>query len=153
MTKKLNSKSLNNTLAIAARVGRKLTGGEVIELVSDLGGGKTVFVRGLAQGIASRDVVQSPSFTIARVYCGHNDLELHHFDFYRLEDAGVVADALAEVLKNPKAIVALEWGGVVQDVLPGERLQVSIKAVGEEERELTFKATDKKHQALIRDLQ
>jgi len=124
-------------LALAARTGSKLRGGEVIELISDLGGGKTAFVRGLAAGMGSQDPVKSPSFTITNQYKA-NDLTLYHFDFYRLKEAGIMRDELAEILDDPKAVVVVEWGGIVEDVLPASRLSISIKAKSETGRLFKF---------------
>jgi tRNA threonylcarbamoyladenosine biosynthesis protein TsaE len=119
-------------LALGARLGRLLSGGEVIELVSDLGGGKTLFVRGLAQGLGYTGTVTSPTFTISRVYHLPLGKELHHFDFYRLPAGDIVAHELAEVVGDPDVITAVEWAGTVQGVLPAARLRVLLS--GEDER-------------------
>ena len=129
------SRSTDETLKLAAAIGRKLRGGEAVELASDLGGGKTMFVRGLAKGIGSRDAVRSPSFTLSNEYRAKN-LTLYHFDFYRLNEPGIMCDELAEALANPAAIVAVEWANLVEAVLPEKRLRIAIKATGEESREL-----------------
>ncbi|HVI60737.1 MAG TPA: tRNA (adenosine(37)-N6)-threonylcarbamoyltransferase complex ATPase subunit type 1 TsaE [Candidatus Saccharimonadales bacterium] len=126
---------------MAADLGRKLRGGEVIELVSDLGGGKTTFVRGLAAGLGSRDSVRSPSFTLSNLYRA-KDLTLYHLDFYRLDEPGILRDELAEVLADPKAVVAVEWANIIEDVLPARRLTVTFRVTGDDERELTFKYPD-----------
>lgn len=106
--------------------------------MSDLGGGKTTFVRGLARGLGSRDPVRSPSFTISNEYRS-KDLVLHHLDFYRLREPGIMRDELAEILIDPRAVVAIEWGSIIEDVLPKQRVEVSIKATGDNEREIVFK--------------
>src|SRR5580704_17211515 len=111
------SGSLEATLSIAAGIGRKLHGGEAIELVSDLGGGKTAFVRGLAKGMGSKDVVRSPSFTLSNEYQA-GKLTLYHFDCFRLKELGIMRDELAEVLADPQAVVAVEWADIVEAVLP-----------------------------------
>ncbi len=111
-----------------------LRGGEVIELVSDLGGGKTTFVRGLARGLGSTDRVSSPTFTISKVYKVPGSLALHHFDFYRLPEAGLIAEELADVLDDPRNIVVVEWAGIVQDVLPQSKLTIRIEKTPEDER-------------------
>ena len=120
-------------------VGRKLKGGEVIELISDLGGGKTAFVRGLARGMGAKEPVASPSFTISRIYRA-GKLELHHYDFYRLSDAGIMADELAESIANPSAVVAVEWPSAVTAVLPSKRLSVNISVTGDTMRRFEFNA-------------
>ncbi|HSX48552.1 MAG TPA: tRNA (adenosine(37)-N6)-threonylcarbamoyltransferase complex ATPase subunit type 1 TsaE, partial [Candidatus Nanoarchaeia archaeon] len=91
------------------RIGRALKGGQVIELVSDLGGGKTVLVKGMAQGLGYKGDVTSPTFTISRVYQVRPGLELHHFDFYRLGRGDIVAQELEEVINDSEVIVAIEW--------------------------------------------
>jgi len=136
------STSSEATLKLAAELGGRLRGGEVIELASDLGGGKTLFVRGLAQGLGSRDQASSPSFTLSQQYRA-GELTLYHFDFYRLKDAGIMRRELAESLEDPKGVVAVEWADVVKDVLPTNRLTVAIKASGENERQLQFNYPDK----------
>jgi len=124
-------------MRLAEQIGKRLKGGEVIELVSDLGGGKTTFVRGLAKGMGSEDKVASPSFTISREYKAGGKT-LYHFDFYRLQDPGLVANELAEVVNDPEAVVAVEWANIVEDVLPAQKVTVAIKATGETARELTY---------------
>lgn len=125
------------TERLAEHIGAQVRGGEVIELVSDLGGGKTTFVRGLARGMGSHERVASPTFTISLEYTAGN-LRLHHYDFYRLHEAGIMADELSDVLSDPRAVVVVEWGEVAAHVLPAERLRVAITATGETARELAF---------------
>jgi tRNA threonylcarbamoyladenosine biosynthesis protein TsaE len=112
----------------------------VIELMSDLGGGKTTFVRGLARGIGSQDQVTSPTFTISHVYKG-SELTLYHFDFYRLIEPGVMRDELAETLQDSQAVTVIEWGNIVHDVLPDDRLTITITATGETSRHYVCAAT------------
>ncbi len=129
-------------MALAASVGSKLRGGEVIELVGDLGSGKTAFVRGLARGAGSQDTVHSPSFTLNNQYHA-GPLTLHHFDFYRLFEPGIMRDELAEALNNPSAVVVVEWANIVKDVLPPTRLTIRIKATSETGRQYTFEYPNK----------
>jgi len=131
-------RSTEETQQLAQALGRVLRGNEAIELVSDVGGGKTTFVKGLAKGLDINEVVQSPTFTISRLYNARDGLELHHFDFYRLNEAGVVAAELAESLAQTNAIVAVEWGDIVHDVLPKDHITLQIKNIGEHERRLVF---------------
>lgn len=124
------------------KIGHRLRGGEVIELAGDLGSGKTAFVRGLAKGMGSSDPVRSPSFTLGNQYKA-GGLTLHHFDFYRLKEPGIMRREMAETLEDPKAVVVIEWGGIVQNVLPASRLTIRIKATGETSRQFSFSYPDK----------
>jgi tRNA threonylcarbamoyladenosine biosynthesis protein TsaE len=113
-------------LATGRRLGERFRGGETVELVGDVGAGKTTLVKGMGQGLAIDDDVQSPSFTISRVYQARDDLELHHYDFYRLSDAGVMRYELAESINDPTTVTVVEWGGTVQDVLPSDHCLIRI---------------------------
>ena len=119
-------KNENDMQALGQRLGGLLRGGEIIELIGDVGAGKTTFTKGVGRGLRIEDDVQSPSFTISRVYAASDDLELHHYDFYRLEDAGVLRFELAESINDPHAMTIIEWAGTVQDVLPDERCIITI---------------------------
>lgn len=105
--------------------------------MSDLGGGKTTFTRGLVRATGSHDKVASPTFTISKLYQA-KDFDIHHFDFYRLHEAGIVADELAEFVGDPQTVVVVEWAEVVQHVLPKERLTITIKQTPVGSREITF---------------
>lgn len=121
------------TEKLGESIGRKLKGGEVIELASDLGGGKTTFVRGLARGAGSRNHVSSPTFTISKVYKAPK-YNIHHFDFYRLEDAGLMAHEVVELAGDDGVVVAVEWAAAVEHVLPDNRLKIAITSDGDESR-------------------
>ncbi len=120
-----HSTNSDETEALGANIGARLRGGETIELVSDLGGGKTTFTRGLVRGAGSTDRVASPTFTISKEYSTAS-FTIEHFDFYRLAEAGIVADELAEFVGDPAYVTIVEWGDIVQDVLPGERVTVKL---------------------------
>lgn len=122
---------------LAEKIGKKLRGGEVIELISDLGGGKTTFVRGLARGFGSNDKVASPTFTISRIYAAGKK-QLYHFDFYRLNEAGLIAHELSDILGDSSAVVVIEWGKVIRHALPDQRLTIKIDHAGDSSRELTI---------------
>jgi tRNA threonylcarbamoyladenosine biosynthesis protein TsaE len=120
------------------RIGKFLAGlinpPEIIELRSDLGGGKTTFTKGLVGGFGSKDKVGSPTFTLSKVYEAGR-AEIHHFDFYRLDDPGVVADQLEESLQNPRVVTVVEWADIVKGVLPDARITIEFKPVAENEDE------------------
>lgn len=129
----LQLNSLKETLALAKLTGLSICGGEVIELVSDLGGGKTTFVKGLVEAAGSHDMVTSPSFTIRNDYRAKN-FNIVHFDFYRLSNPGILSDMLKEVLNDQKNVVIVEWGEIVSDILPEDRLKIRLIINGQNSR-------------------
>lgn len=138
MHKTQSCNSAEETVELGKKIGSRLRGGEVFELMSDLGGGKTTFVRGLAKGFGSPDPVASPSFTISYVYGRPDGKQLYHFDFYRLNDAGVVGSELAEVEGDTDVVVVVEWGDIVHDVMPENRIKIKIEIHDNDERMLNF---------------
>ena len=122
-----------STRALAARLGRALRAlhgeGLLIVLHGDLGAGKTVFVKGLAEGLAiSRETpVVSPTFTIARSYpVPGTELVLHHLDAYRLEGAEDLEAVGFEEMCGEGCVTCVEWGSRVSEALPEERLDLWI---------------------------
>lgn len=77
----------------------------------------------------------SPTFTVSKLYKGKN-IEIHHFDFYRLADAGLMEYELHDLLGDPEVVVVVEWGDVVVHVLPAERLTIHLKRTGDDSRQL-----------------
>lgn len=138
---RIASGSSEATEQLGAAIGAKLKGGTVLELTSDLGGGKTTFVRGLAHGLGSVDHVSSPTFKLSNVYTIADNAErwdrverLYHYDFYRLPDAGLMGHELHEALSDANGVVVVEWGEVVAQVLPKDRISIRIVAKTETER-------------------
>lgn len=137
LTKNIVTNTATETEELAAKIGKRLKGGEVIEMVSDLGGGKTTFVRGLAKGAGSKDNVSSPTFKICNVYVA-GSRQIYHYDFYRLPEAGLIEHELIEGLTASNSIIVIEWGDVVKHVLPERRLSILITATGETSRKIQF---------------
>lgn len=116
-----------DTERLGELLGCLIDAAEVLELRADLGGGKTTFTRGLARGLGSKDTVSSPTFTIKQTYECRNGLKIHHFDFYRLTEPGIVKDQLSESLDDRKVITVVEWSDTVKDVLPKNRIIIELK--------------------------
>lgn len=120
----------------------------IIELVGDVGAGKTTFTRGLASGLGISEPVTSPSFTISKRYafplqteCCKNDNNYHfgelvHYDFYRLDDPGLMRDELFDSINQPNSVIVVEWGGGVADLLPDSKYRLKISQLDNGEREL-----------------
>jgi tRNA threonylcarbamoyladenosine biosynthesis protein TsaE len=153
MTWQTHSTGSADTERLGEALGNLLKGREIIELRSDLGGGKTTFVRGLARGAGSRDRVASPTFTLNKIYRAPH-LEIHHFDFYRLSEPGVVSDQLEESLQNSRVITVVEWSKIVEDVLPKDRLTIEFKPVADDPDErLVTVAYPEKYANIIREVE
>ena len=125
--------STEEMIEFGKEIGSNLEGGSVLELIGDVGAGKTTFTKGLALGLGVLETVQSPTFTISRVYEGDN-LTLSHYDFYRLNDYGIMKMELAENLSDPQNITVVEWAGELADILPEKHLKLIFESVSEDKR-------------------
>ena len=110
----------------------------IIELIGDVGAGKTTFVRGLAKGLGIKEPITSPSFTISKSYACPNGQTLVHYDFYRLADPGLMQDDLKESIDSPNNITVIEWAESVSNILPENRTIISIIYNDDGSREVTL---------------
>jgi tRNA threonylcarbamoyladenosine biosynthesis protein TsaE len=104
------SHSDEETFALGARLGAQFTGGEIVLLDGPLGAGKTIFAKGVADGLGvNADEVNSPSFTLVNLHQGR--LRLYHLDLYRLDEGPVAAHrvGLEELLADEQAVIVIEW--------------------------------------------
>ena len=108
----------------------------VVELVGDVGVGKTTFARGLAEGLRIKGPITSPSFTISKAYACPGGKTLIHYDFYRLNDPGIMSEDLLENLKNSDNIILIEWSDSIKDILPEKHTIINIKYNDDNSREL-----------------
>lgn len=138
--------------AFGEKIGRVLRGGEVIELIGDVGAGKTTLTKGVARGLGVAEVVQSPTFTISRQYDARDGLLLAHYDFYRLTDAGIMTSELHETIALPHAVTVIEWSAIVNGVLPPDRLVITIGLTGETGRSVTVEGGGEQSAAVAGEL-
>ncbi len=132
MNKEYISKSVTDTQEIASKIANNLKGGEVIELIGDVGAGKTTFVLGFAKALGSADRVSSPTFKICNAY-KVKDLVVYHCDFYRLGDNdALIKNELAEMV-GPDAIVLLEWSEMLNLDL-GKTIKIKIDTINDTTR-------------------
>ena len=123
----MDIKSEQEMLNFGREYASKIVRPAVIELVGDVGNGKTTFVRGLAEGLGVREPVTSPSFTISKSYALPEGGRLIHYDFYRLSEPGIMKDDLVDNMKDEKNILVVEWGESVAELLPKKHTKIEIE--------------------------
>ncbi len=119
----MQSRSPEETRRLAVALSPVLRPGDVISLGGDLGAGKTTFVQGLAAGLGIPDRVTSPSFVLMKEYLAGR-YPLIHMDVYRLERMQEVVDLGYDEFLDPSHIVVVEWGDMVEPLLPKEHLSI-----------------------------
>ena len=120
---KFITKSARETLAFARKFAKTLKGGETIALVGNLGAGKTVFTKGLAAGLGIKDVVNSPTFVLMKLYNIKNlrsrIQNLLHVDAYRINDQQELIDiGINDYLGQEDVVTVIEWADRVKKILP-----------------------------------
>ena len=142
----LLTRSEDDTRAVGARLARLLHGGELIGLHGDLGTGKTVLVRGLADGLGvDPGKVRSPTFTLINEY-GGGRLPLYHIDLYRLAPSEMDRLALREYLYGD-GVCVVEWFERLGDT--PRHLDIRFTFVGERERLLVVTAHGPRYDTLL----
>jgi tRNA threonylcarbamoyladenosine biosynthesis protein TsaE len=128
------TRSAAETEAVGEAVAAGLTAGDLLLLAGELGSGKTTFVRGLARGLGAAATVQSPTFTLVRVYPGR--VQLAHVDLYRIERTSELGDlGLDELLEE--GVVAVEWGDRLA-VEGGRVIRIGFRHRSDQERVITL---------------
>ncbi len=133
MIMQLKSASEEDTQKIGHAIGSQLRGGEVLVLDSDLGGGKTFLTRAIVVSAGSDAVVSSPTFTLSNVYDA-SKFQIHHYDFYRLAEPGILTQELQEVTADKANVCIIEWPGIVLESLDRNSVvHIKISRVREDE--------------------
>ena len=132
----LRAETAAATREIGATVAALLAPADVVVLTGELGAGKTTLVQGVARGLGAEEHVASPTFTLVREYVTGR-LPVAHVDVYRLERMQDVVDLALDELTADDAVLLIEWGDAVEEVLPGDRLRIELTTAdpdGEERR-------------------
>ncbi len=140
--KNIITKSEAQTLALGKKLAGRLKGGESIALVGDLGAGKTVLARGLARGLGIKNIINSPTFVLMKVYkiknlklsaqgrpaSGWKIKNLIHVDAYRLDSGQCLIDiGILDWLGRKDSVVLIEWAERVKKILPKKAIKIRIK--------------------------
>ena len=146
MEYKFTSKNEMNTIELAQNFESEKFPNMIICLNGELGSGKTVFTKGIANALGIKESITSPTFTIIKEYEG--ELPLYHMDVYRLN--GNVEGTGIEEYFTKGGVVVIELADTIQDILPEERLDIKFKIVegNENTRVLILKPHGQKYEEL-----
>ena len=132
-----------DTHRVGAALGRVVPPGAVLALIGDLGAGKTALVRGLAEGMATEGLIQSPTYVLTQIH-PRGRLPLWHVDLYRLGGVEELSD-LGLDAADPRAVVAIEWADRFPEVLPDDHLEIRLADHRSGGRTITLHATGPRH--------
>ena len=115
----------------------------VFALYGKMGAGKTTFIKALCQELGVEDVVTSPTFAVINEYRSDIAGELiYHFDFYRIKKLEEVYEMGYEDYFYSGALGFIEWPELVEELLPGNTIKVTIEELEDGSRKLTMENLD-----------
>jgi tRNA threonylcarbamoyladenosine biosynthesis protein TsaE len=130
--------SEDETIELGRSIGRRLSKKVCVLLIGNLGAGKTTLAKGLIQGlgVAEPEEVASPTFTLIHEY---GEGRVYHIDLYRLDKAEQVATLGLDDIFDKEAVVFIEWGERFPELMPAERIEIRLSAIGVDERQIEIK--------------
>lgn len=144
MEYKITTKSELETIEIAQNFESEKFPNMIICLNGEMGSGKTVFAKGIANALGIKESITSPSFSIIKEYEG--ELPLYHMDVYRLD--GKTNGIGIEEYFTKGGVVVIEWANTVKEILPKERLDIKFRVVSENTRILILEPHGTKYEEL-----
>ena len=130
----------SETMELGHKIARVASNGSVFCLTGDLGAGKTTLVRGIAQALNIKSVVQSPTFNIMKIYFD-GIKPLIHIDAYRLADVNTDI-GLDEYIGYETGLTVIEWPMYIKQLLPENSIEINIVNLGENTRKITINSDD-----------
>jgi len=130
----IHTESEEETVALGETLAAELPARAVVLLIGNLGAGKTTLAKGIVKGLgaARPDEVSSPTFTLIHEYSP----SVYHIDLYRLDTAAQVATLGLEEIFDREAVVLIEWGEKFLALMPEDRMEIRLRATGENLREI-----------------
>lgn len=147
----IDSHSPEETFNLGFKIGKRLKKGDIICLNGDLGSGKTTITKAIAKALGIEDNITSPSFTIVNEYYG--DVELYHFDVYRIDDIEEMYDLGYEEYFFSEGICIIEWSNMIEEILPKERLVITLEnKEHSDNRKINIQAFGKRYKELLEEV-
>jgi len=138
--------SERETLNLGKKIAKQLKGGEIIALIGELGAGKTIFAKGIANGLGIKKIITSPTFVLMKIYetnkykskTNLNESRIQklcHVDAYRLKSSqDLINIGINDYLGQKNTVTIIEWADQAQDILPKNAIFVKIKLENEKNK-------------------
>jgi tRNA threonylcarbamoyladenosine biosynthesis protein TsaE len=133
------SSSESETIALGRELAHSFPRRAAVMLIGNLGAGKTTLAKGIVEGLgaADPDEVSSPTFTLIHEY---GDGRVYHIDLYRIEEPREAATLGLDEIFEREAVVLVEWGERFPQLMPEQRIEIHLRASGDDEREIEVRS-------------
>lgn len=127
--------SPSETEKLGEILARDLVRGSVIGFVGELGAGKTVLIRGICRGLGYSGIVNSPTFSLMNIYSG--DMEIYHYDWYRLDGTSDLDDlGFEEYASSERGICLIEWADRISEAIPKDAVLIHLEILTDHQRRI-----------------
>jgi len=130
--------SSEQMIAFGVELSKSIKAGDVIYLIGDLGAGKTTLTKGILKGLGYSGNIKSPTYTLVESY-PFNNLQVHHFDLYRISDPEELEWIGIRDYFNDESITLIEWPEKGDGFIPEASLQLNISYTENDGRKISYK--------------
>ena len=146
---KFITKTREETISLGEKLGKLLPVNSILAMNGDLAAGKTTFTKGIGIGLGIKQVINSPTFNILKIYEGSKTL--YHIDAYRLEENPY--DLGFEEYMDDDGIMVIEWFDYMKDMISNDYLELKFKYIDDETREIEFIPHGSKYDDVLKELE
>ena len=146
---KFITKTREETISLGEKLGKLLPANSILAMNGDLAAGKTTFTKGIGIGLGIKQVINSPTFNILKIYEGNKTL--YHIDAYRLEENPY--DLGFEEYMDDDGIMVIEWFDYMKDMISNDYLELKFKYIDDETREIEFIPHGSKYDDVLKELE
>ena len=143
------TKTREETISLGEKLGKLLPANSILAMNGDLAAGKTTFTKGIGIGLGIKQVINSPTFNILKIYEGSKTL--YHIDAYRLEENPY--DLGFEEYMDDDGIMVIEWFDYMKDMISNDYLELKFKYIDDETREIEFIPHGSKYDDVLKELE
>ncbi|MFZ1720020.1 MAG: tRNA (adenosine(37)-N6)-threonylcarbamoyltransferase complex ATPase subunit type 1 TsaE [Candidatus Moraniibacteriota bacterium] len=145
MTQTFTTHSAEETREVGRNFARTLKPGTLVCFEGNLGAGKTTFIQGLLEGLGAEKPFVSPTFILMKQYDLTMPTEsgikyIYHADAYRLGAPEFREIGFEEWISDPDGVTLLEWPNRIAELLPEKRIEISLRTLSENEREISVES-------------
>ena len=141
------------TFQLGERLGHLLEPGDVVCLQGDLGSGKTCLTQGIGAGLGVCGTIRSPSFVLVNEHPpADTGPRLYHVDLYRIRDASAALALGLEDYLYGDGVTVIEWAERARELMPAQRLWVSLAYVSYTKRSLVLDASGEHYADILKAL-